>query len=156
MNDAFKKVRIAPGDYSPELTAPEGPSTAGGVQAMQHLRLVPGEAGLPTLVMGHANHTEGKAELRNYECLDAIHRERFRRPLSLERPAYDSFLAFAQQIFGALHLQTTVVGPPANPASVAPPAATGGLGQSRTTIAAIAAAALALALAATWIMWGRS
>ena len=37
-----KKVRIAPGDYAPDLMAPQGPSTAGGVQAMQHLRLVPG------------------------------------------------------------------------------------------------------------------
>jgi hypothetical protein len=155
MNDAFRKVRIAPGDYSPELTAPEGPSTAGGVQAMQHLRLVPAETGLPTLVMGHANHAEGKAELRTYEYLDAIHRERFRRPLALERPAYDSFLAFAQQIFGALHLQTTVVGPPADPASVAPPGAPGGLGLTRTAVAAIAVGAIALAAIAAWVMWGR-
>jgi hypothetical protein len=157
MNDAFKKVRLAPGDYSPELTAPEGPSTAGGVQAMQHLRLVAGEPGQPTLVMGHANHAEGKAELRTYECLDAIHRERFHRPLALDRTAYDAFLSFATQVFGALHLQTTVVGPATQPAADAPPAP-----QVRRTpktaiaaVAAVAAVAVALAAVAAWAFWGR-
>src|SRR4029077_16820505 len=47
LNESWKKVRIGPGDYVPELMAPQGPSTAGGVQAMQHLRLVSTQAGLP-------------------------------------------------------------------------------------------------------------
>lgn len=112
INDALKKARIAPGDYAPELTAPQGPSTAGGVQAMQHLRLVAGQAGHPTLVVGHANHAEGKAELRSYEYVDAAHRQRFHRPLGLDRRGYDDFLGLAKQMFGALGLQTAIVGPP--------------------------------------------
>jgi hypothetical protein len=111
-NDALKRVRIAPGDYSAELTAPEGPSTAGGVQAMQHLRLVPREPGLPTLVVGHANHAEEKAELRTYEHLDAVHRQRFKKPLDLDRTQYDDFLRLAKQLLDVLHLRTTIVGPP--------------------------------------------
>jgi hypothetical protein len=114
MNDALKKVRIPPGDYAPELMAPQGPSTEGGVQAMQHLRLVPGQADLPTLVVGYANHTEGKAELRSYEYVDAVYRQRFHRAVSLDRAQYLAFLDFAKYVFGALNLQTTVVGPPAD------------------------------------------
>jgi hypothetical protein len=114
MNEALKKVRVPPGDYAPELMAPQGPSTAGGVQAMQHLRLVAGQAGQPTLVVGYANHAEGKAELRTYEYVDAVYRQRFNRPLSLDRAEYVAFLGFAKQVFSALHLQTTVVGPPAD------------------------------------------
>jgi hypothetical protein len=111
-NDALRRLRIQPGDYAAELTAPEGPSTAGGVQAMQHLRLVSSQQGAPTLVVGHANHAEGRAELRTFEHLDAVHRQRFRRPLTIDRTQYDDFLRFAKQLLDALHLTTAVVGPP--------------------------------------------
>ena len=147
MNEAFQKIRVPPGDYRPELTAPEGPSPAGGVQAMQHRRLIAGDSSLPTLVVGHANHAEGKAELRTYEHLDAIHRERFGRPLVLDRPAYDAFIGFAQQIFGALRLQTTVVSPP-EPAAPAPgPMSTiRRPTQKAMTLAVVVAVGMALAI----------
>src|SRR5882672_9962669 len=111
-NDALKKVRIGPGDYALEMTAPQGPSTAGGVQALQHLRLVPGVPGHPTLVIGHANHAEGRAELRSYEHLEDLHRQRFKRPLVLDRARYEECLMLAKTVFDALHLQTTIAGPP--------------------------------------------
>ena len=111
-NDALRRIRIQPGDYAAELTAPEGPSTAGGVQAMQHLRLISSQQGAPTLVVGHANHTEGRAELRTFEHLDAVHRQRFRRPLTIDRTQYDDFVRFTKQLLEALHLKTAVVGPP--------------------------------------------
>src|ERR1019366_5773438 len=111
-NDALKRVCIQPGDYTAELTAPAGPSTAGGVQAMQHLRLVSSQPGTPTLVVGHANHAEGRAELRTFEHLDAVHRQRFRRPLTIDRTQYDDFVRLAKQLLDALHLQTILTGPP--------------------------------------------
>ena len=114
LNEALQKVRITPGDYVPELTTQQGPSTAAGVQAMQHLRLVPGQPGQATLVVGHANRAEGKAELRTFEYMDAIHRERFHRPLLLDREQYDQFLGLAKLVLGALHLETSITGPPAN------------------------------------------
>lgn len=110
-NEALNKLRIAPGDYAVELTAPVGPSTAGGVQAMQHLRLVPRLPGHPTLVAGHANHAEGKAELRTYDHLDAVHRQRFKKPLALDAPQYDEFFSLAKQVFTMMRLEVTVVGP---------------------------------------------
>jgi hypothetical protein len=118
-NDAMKRTALPPGDYVPELTSPQGPSTADGKQAMQHLRLVPKKPGFPTLVAGHANHADGKAELRNYEHLDAIHRSRFKRALELDRVKYEEFIGIAKGFFETLRLATTVVGPP--PSLVPPP-----------------------------------
>jgi hypothetical protein len=124
-NDALRRVRLAPGDYGVEMTAPAGPSTGGGVQAMQHIRLIPQQPGLPTLVAGHANHAAEKAELRAYEHLEAVHQARFRRPLPFARQPYEDFLRLAKQILEILHLQTTVTGPPADVdldiGSMAPP-----------------------------------
>jgi hypothetical protein len=156
MNEAFQKVRVQPGDYRPELTEPDGPSTGGGVQAMQHLRLVAGEQGLPTLVIGHANHAEGKAELRTYEFVDAIHRERFGRPLVLDRPAYDAFIGFAQQVFGALRLQTTIVSPPEPVVPIAPVAMSTirRPTQKAMTLAVVVAVGMALAIGVI-VMYGR-
>jgi hypothetical protein len=111
-NAALKRVRIVPGDYVAELTEPAGPSTAGGIQAMQHIRLVPGQPGHPTLVVGHANHAEEKAELKTYEHLDTVHKRRFRRPLAIDRRQYEDFLGLAKQILEALHLKTTVAEAP--------------------------------------------
>ena len=154
LNDSLKKLRIGPGDYVPELMAPEGPSTAGGAQAMQHLRLVPGQPGLPTLVIGHANRADGKAELRSFDYVDAVHRQRFQRPLPLDRAQYDAFMDSAKLILAALHLRTTIAGLPAELSSEAtPPQAD----PSRKTLAAIVAAVfvmLTLAMAA-WAVFRR-
>src|SRR5579872_139174 len=113
-NEAMQRTVIGPGEYVPELTAPEGQSTAGGKQAMQHLRLVPRLAGFPTLVVGNANHAEGKAELRSYEHLDVVHRQRYKRPVALDRAGYEQFLPIARGLLEALRLVTTIAGPPAH------------------------------------------
>ncbi|MBV9946386.1 MAG: hypothetical protein JOZ69_06035 [Myxococcales bacterium] len=151
LNEALQKVRIPPGDYAPELTAPEGPSTAGGVQAMQHLRLVPYDKAQPTLVVGHANHADGKAELRTYEHMEALHRQRFQRDLALDRTHYDAFLGFAKQLFESLRLQTSLVGPPAE---LAHPAAAPDLvpPRSRFLIPAIAAVLVLATLVVAWAL----
>jgi hypothetical protein len=151
MNDAMKKVRIGPGDYAPELTAPEGQSTAGGVQAMQHLRLVPGQTGQPTLVMGHANHAAGKAELRTYEHLDAIHRRRFKRPLGLDRARYEECLTLAQHVLDGLHLETSIAGPPADLADE-PASGPQKRGTSKMAVAIMVAVALAAAGLTIWTL----
>jgi len=114
VNEALKKFRLAPGEYAAELTEPEGPSTAGGVQAMQHMRLVPRLAGHPTLLVGHANQADKNAELRTYDHLDAVHRQRFKRPLALDRAQYDDFVTLAKGLLEALHFRTVIVGPPAD------------------------------------------
>jgi len=105
---------IGPHGFVPDMTAPEGPSTGGGVQAMQHLRLVPPRATMPTLVVGHLNQRDGTAELRTLEYVDAISRERFNVGAELDPGQYAQFLQSAQTFLGACGLRVTYAGPPAD------------------------------------------
>jgi hypothetical protein len=146
-NDALKRVRIVPGDYIVELTAPEGPSTGGGVQALQHIRIVPRQPGHATIVVGHANHAEEWAELRTYEHLDSVYRQRFKRPLAIDRGQYEDFVQLAKQILEALHLETAIVGPP--PEEAPPPS------RSKWMIAWGFAIAVALAGLGLWRVLGK-
>ena len=113
-NIAFGKNRLPPASYQPEMMAPEGQSTGGGVAAMQHLRLVPrgeGEAaGRANLVIGSATATEKVAELRTFEALDEAHRGHFGGdPVMLDRASYASFLLKLQGFFEAQGFLVTLV-----------------------------------------------
>jgi hypothetical protein len=66
-----------PVPYRVELSEPDGPSTAGGKLALQHIRLVPVNSG-PTIVIGAANTVEKTAELRSYAFLAHQHAQRFK------------------------------------------------------------------------------
>lgn len=98
--------------YRAEMAAPEGPSTGGGKQAVQHIRLV-AESGAATLVAGSANQVEGAAELRSYEYLQWMHAQRFKgAPLPLEKAEYDAFLQRCQKFLANSRLKTRIVQPP--------------------------------------------
>jgi hypothetical protein len=155
-NEAMRRMVIAPGEFVPELTAPTGPSTAGGVQAMQHLRLVPRLPGFPTIIAGQANHAQGTAELRSYEHVAAIHRQRYRRPIGLDKTGYEQFLAVAKSFLEALRLETSIAGPPADSPieEGTAPDETGALEVSRKSgvFVAICIAVVAVVLVAAWWM----
>jgi|SRR5579859_686167 len=106
------KLRVGPHGYVPDMTAPEGPSTGGGVQAMQHLRLVPPEPTMPTLVLGHLNQRNGSAELRTFDHLDAICRERFKQGAPLDPAQYAQLLDSIQGFLAACGLKVVLAGPP--------------------------------------------
>jgi hypothetical protein len=108
------RVKVGPHGFVPDMTAPDGPSTGGGVQAMQHLRLIPPQSNMPTLVVGHLNQRDGTAELRTLEYVDAISRERFKQGAPLDPGQYAHFLQSAQTFLGACGLQVTYAGPPAD------------------------------------------
>src|ERR687885_469069 len=77
-NMGFAARRLSgPPVYTVELSAPDGPSTAGGKQALQHLKLVP-EGGGATLLIGPLNLVEQQAELRTFGHVDELHRQRFK------------------------------------------------------------------------------
>jgi hypothetical protein len=101
------RLRVGPHDYAPDMTAPDGQSTGGGVQAMQHLRLVPTQANLPTLLVGHANQRDGAAELRTWEHVDAICRERFKQRAPIDPAQYQQFLQSAQGFLAACGLRVS-------------------------------------------------
>ncbi len=98
-NVSFTSPLPGPVPYRIELTTPVGPSTAGGKQALQHIRLVPADGG-PAIVAGSCSPVARSAELRTYRQLADLHAMRFkgaRFPIA-EQP-YDEFLRRLQQFF---------------------------------------------------------
>jgi hypothetical protein len=106
------RITVGPHGYSPDMTAPEGQSTGGGVQALQHLRLLPPRPNMPTILVGHANQRERVAEIRTWEHVDAICRERFKQGAPLDPAAYQEFLQAAQGFLAACGLRVAVVPTP--------------------------------------------
>jgi hypothetical protein len=105
--------------YSVELSAPEGESTAGGKQALQHVKLVPDGAG-PTLVIGTANAVEKLAELRTYKHVDEMHRQRFKgAPFDVNLGDYDMLVDACRKFFTDYKYTVTVVEAPAKPVPAA-------------------------------------
>jgi hypothetical protein len=99
--------------YRPELSAPEGQSTGGGKQAVQHITLVPSEGDGPVLVAGSANAVDKVAELRSYEHMEQLHARRFKgKVLPLDRGPYMELLQrlqifFAEQRISVVFTQPT-------------------------------------------------
>ena len=85
--------------YRVELQAPEGPSTAGGKQTLQHVKLVPVGGG-PTIVAGAANPVEKTAELRSYDYLADAYAQRFRgAEIPVDRDLYADLLHRMETFF---------------------------------------------------------
>jgi hypothetical protein len=106
-------VRVGPHAYAPDMTKPEGPSTGGGVQSLQHLLLKPTDKGLPTLVIGHADVKAGTAELHTYARADALFRSRSEHGTTALDPAdYGRFLETARSYFAACGMRVTISAPP--------------------------------------------
>ena len=102
-----------PVPYVVELAAPEGPSTGGGKQGVQHIKLTP-EVGGPVTVAGWANPFERTAELRSFDHLAAAHAMRFHgQQIPLDRAQYDALFARMHQFLAEQGLQVSVqAGPP--------------------------------------------
>lgn len=110
---AFAKSKIGP--FTVTMTAPKE-STGGGEQALQHVTLTP-QNGM-ALVIGTINAKEKRAELRNYEHVTKIHKERFKSDTPFDEAAYKELLEKAQGVLGAFDLETVVTDAPVE---VAPP-----------------------------------
>jgi hypothetical protein len=87
--------------YLPQLAAPDGPSTAGGKQALQHVSLIP-EGGGDTIVIGNANTVEKRTELRSYRHVGRTYSQRWRgAQLPFDRESYDELLKQIQAFFSS-------------------------------------------------------
>jgi hypothetical protein len=104
-NQAMANERInGPVKYRVELSAPDGESTGGGVQALQHIKLVP-EGGGVTLVAGSTNQVESWAELRRFEHLQALHAQRFKgAEIPLNRVQYTQLFDNLRGFFAGMGL----------------------------------------------------
>ncbi len=95
-----------------ELSAPDGPSTAGGKLAIQHVKLIPEDGGA-TIVAGWANAAERIAELRAYEHLETVYAQRFSGAvLPIDRRHYTTLLGRLQNFFKSFGLAITFVEAP--------------------------------------------
>jgi hypothetical protein len=78
--------------YKIEMSAPEGQSTGGGVQGVQHITLVP-QGGGASVVAGSANRSSMTAQLRTFALLREIHDRRAPgTAFALDAGAYKSLL----------------------------------------------------------------
>src|ERR1700689_5442784 len=84
------------GQHRGEMTTPEA-STAGGVQSLQHIRLVPANGNGRIYVVGNANRLAAAAELRTLEYVDSVSLERFDERTGFDPESYRAFLAAAQK-----------------------------------------------------------
>jgi hypothetical protein len=153
-NASLGKMRIAPANYVPELTAPEGQSTGGGTQALQRLRLVPQLPNYPTLLVGGVNGKDGTAELRTYDHVDAVHRQRFKRPVPLERAAFEGFLGMASNFFGVMKFRVVMAGPPAvieSSGADIPAVRSGGSNTGVLLLVTLGIGALVIAAVVVWL-----
>jgi hypothetical protein len=101
--------------YLPQLAAPDGPSTAGGKQALQHVSLIP-EGGGDTIVIGGANTVEKRAELRSYRHVSRTYSQRWRgAQLPFDKESYDELLKQIQAFFGSQSFTVTVLDLPSEP-----------------------------------------
>jgi len=91
---SFERGLDGPVHFKVELSAPEGPSTAGGKQALQHIKLVP-DGGGPATVIGSADTTRGVAEIRTFDHVAALYAQRFRGTQIPVEPARFNELAQA-------------------------------------------------------------
>ena len=114
-NDLFAKVKI-PGGFVATLTAPDGPSTGGGKQSLQHITLMGGGV---SVVMGHLDTREMKAVLRTYAH---VKKQRRGQPLALDEKSYLAFYERVKQWSDGLHFEHEVEDVPDFQSSVTEPA----------------------------------
>ena len=112
VTEAFKELAIGAGAYAVELTAPQGMSTGGGKQALQHLRLRPRREGYSVLVAGTVNQVERRAELRDYDHLAILNEVRFRQPIDISQQEWEQFLRKAEVVLNGAGIQSMRTPPP--------------------------------------------
>ena len=109
---SFQDFVIGAGAWAIELTQPQGPSTGGGQQALQHLRMRPRRNGFSVLVAGAVNPMAKLADLRDYDHISVMHEVRHRQPLQISRQEWEQFLRKAEVVLNAGGIQSMRTPPP--------------------------------------------
>ena len=111
VTECFESFRVGGGDYIVELMAPEGQSTGGGKQALQHLRLRPRRQGYAIIICGSVNPVEKFAELRSYEHAFLVQQLRFAKPLEITPAEWEQLLRKAEDVLQLANIESARVGP---------------------------------------------
>lgn len=112
VTEGFEEFHMGAGDYVVELSVPEGPSTGGGAQARQNIRLVPRRKGYAMVIAGTVDPVLSTAELRTFEHVAVLHELRYKQPLEISGEEYDDFLAKAEVVLNLARVKGKRVGPP--------------------------------------------
>ena len=97
---AFSEPLTGPVVHRLEMATPEGPSTGGGKQAVQHLKLVPVDGNGATIVIGSANQMANSCDLRSFDYLRNMHAQRFKGArVPLDPVAYRELIARMSSFF---------------------------------------------------------
>ena len=137
-----------PVTYRVELSAPDGPSTGGGKQATQHVKLIP-EGGGGTVVAGSANQAESWAELRSFEHLQILHSQRYKgAEVPINRVQYNELLRKLQSFFDERGLHVRRARMPSGGSPITQSRGASGM----LVIAFILVAALASAAGIAWYL----
>jgi hypothetical protein len=139
-----------PVSYRVQMAAPDGLSTGGGKQAVQHIKLVPDDGkGKAVIVAGAANQIEKTAEVRTFEHLAQLHAQRFKgQRIPLDRVQYGALVRRMQAFFAENGLQVVLV--EAAAATEAPPASS-----SAGLVGFVIALFVAGAAAGGWLLFRR-
>ena len=101
----FDKGLDGPVRFRVVMSAPDGPSTAGGKQALQHIRLVPADGGGSAIVIGTADTVRHSAEIRTYEHVAELYAQRFRGArVPLDVPRYRELTQTLAVFFRAMKM----------------------------------------------------
>lgn len=111
VTEGFDGFAMGAAGYAVELSVPEGPSTGGGVQARQHLRLVPRRRGYPVIVAGSVDPVTSTSELRTFEHVAILHELRFDAPLEIMPEEYAEFLRKAAVVMNLARIRSKEVPP---------------------------------------------
>lgn len=111
VTECFNDFHIGGGDYVVELLAPEGQTTGGGKQALQHLRLRPRRQGYSDIIAGSVNPIEKHAELRTFEHVLLVQEIRFKKALEITPPEWEQLLRKAEIVLSLANIETARVGP---------------------------------------------
>ena len=132
-----------PVPYRIELTSPVGPSTEGGKQAIQHIRLVP-QDGSSSIVIGSWNQVGKSVDIRTIHHLRDLHTQRFKgAPFPVDPTAYQD-LVLRLRVFFMSRDHTVVMLDVATPSMAPPLAATSG-SVSGTVVAVVVVVAMIIA-----------
>jgi translation initiation factor IF-2 len=112
VSEGFEDFHMGAGDYVVELSVPEGPSTGGGAQARQNIRLAPRRKGYPLVIVGTVDPVTSTADIRTFEHVALLHELRFRQPLEISGEEYASFLSKADVVLNLARVRARRVGPP--------------------------------------------
>ncbi len=85
-----------------KLQAPDGPSTAGGLQARQSLVLLTDEEPPQTLMLGWIDSAMRRCEVKAHRALQLLHKQRFHKPLELSEAEFNRMVA---ELRGFLKIQ---------------------------------------------------